>query len=208
MILKRAVYLVVFLFVSVVAHSQINIYLGGNLQGNLSWIRGDEATLEPGFGGGVSFIYWEYEYWFLKAGINYNHQSSTILDYADDYGVTPEGPDDKINISYIQQSVGIPETIFFRPYEKGPNSILVLGSLKVAMVASLKESSEEYGDLVLKGNDLENRIKTGVGIGAGYQRQLDKHQFLNIYPSFNIDLRGDQAYNTIALTAEFIFGIY
>jgi hypothetical protein len=208
MLLKRAVYLSVFLFVSVVAHSQINIYLGGNLQGNLSWIRGDEATMEPGFGGGVSFIYWEYEYWFLKAGINYNNKSSSILDYADDYGVTPEGPDDKINITYIEQSVGIPVTIFFRPYEKGPNSILLLGSLEVSYIPSIKESSEEYGDLVLKGKAIEKPIKTSVGIGAGYQRQLDKHQFLNIYPSFNIDLRGDQAYNTLTLTAEFIFGIY
>lgn len=206
--LKRAIYLAIFLFVSVAAHSQVNIYLGGNLQGNLSWIRGDEPALKPGFGGGASIIYWEYEYWFLKAGINYSHKSSTILDYAYDYGITPEGPDDKINITYTEQAVGIPITIFFRPYEKGPNSMLLLGSLDVSFIAGLKERSEEYGDLVLKGEAIENRVKTSVGVGAGYQRQLDKHQFLNIYPSFNIDLRGDQAYNSLMLTAEFIFGIY
>lgn len=208
MMLKRAIYVALFLFVSVAAHSQVNLYVGGNLQGNLSWIRGDEPALKPGFGGGASIIYWEYEYWFLKAGINYNHKSSTVLDYADDYGVTPEGPDDKIFITYTEQTVGIPITIFFRPLEKGSNSILLLGSLDVSLIPSIKESSEEYGDLVLKGKAIDNRVKTSVGIGAGYQRQLDKHQFLNIYPSFNIDMRGDQAYNSIILTAEFIFGIY
>ena len=67
---KRAVYLAVFLLISVSAQAQINVYMGGNLQGNYSWIRGDEQTMEPGFGGGFSFVYWEYEYWFLKAGIS------------------------------------------------------------------------------------------------------------------------------------------
>ena len=79
MIVKRAVYLALFLLVSVASQAQINIYVGGNLQGNYSWIRGDEATMEPGFGGGVDFIYWEYEYWFLKAGIDYYHKTSSAL---------------------------------------------------------------------------------------------------------------------------------
>jgi len=43
---------------------------------------------------------------------------------------------------------------------------------------------------------------------VGYQRQLDKHMFLNFIPSYNIDLRGDRAFNSITLSAELIFGIY
>ena len=208
MMLKRAVYLIVFLLVSIAGQSQINVYLGGNLQANYSWIRGGDASMEPGFGGGVSFVYWEYEYWFLKAGLDYYRKTSTMMDYPDDYGIEPENADDKINITYMEQSMGIPLTVYFRPYEWGANTILLTGSLTTLFVISLKENSEEYGEIILKGTDLKTRIKTNVGIGVGYQRQLDKHKFLNIIPSYNIDLRGDRAFNSITLTAELIFGIY
>jgi len=208
MMIKRAVYLAAFLIASIASQAQINVYLGGNIQGNYSWIRGDEPTMELGFGGGVSFIYWEFEYWFLKAGIDYVYKTSSMLEYPDEYGVEPENPDDKINISYKEQSAGIPLTVYFRPWEQGPNSILLTGTLNTLIVASLKLDSEEYGELVLKGTDVKTRIKTNVGIGVGYQRQLDKHMFLNIFPSYNIDLRGDPAFSSITLTAEFIFGIY
>ena len=208
MIVKRAVYLALFLIVSVAAQAQINVYVGGNLQGNYSWIRGDEATMEPGFGGGVDFIYWEYEYWFLKAGIDYYHKTSSALDYPDDFGVEPEDADDKINITFTEQTIGIPLTVYFRPYEWRANTLLLTGSLTTLYVLNLKENSEEYGEIVLKGADLKTRIKTSVGIGAGYQRQLDKHIFLNIVPSYNIDLRGDRAFNSITLSLELIFGIY
>jgi hypothetical protein len=76
------------------------------------------------------------------------------------------------------------------------------------VVAHLKERSEEYGDIALKGDDIERRVKSNVGVGVGYQRQLEKHTYLNIIPSFNVDLRGDRAFNSITLTAELIFGIY
>ena len=206
--LKSAVYLLVFLIATVAAQAQINVYLGGNIQGNYSWIRGDEPTMEPGFGGGVNFIYWEYEYWFLKAGIEYYHKISSIMEYPDDYGIEPEDADDKIRITFTEQSIGIPLTVYFRPYEWRANTILIAGTLNTMFVASLKENSEEYGELVLKGNDLKTRIKSNVGIGVGYQRQLDKHMFLNFIPSYNIDLRGDRAFNSITLSAELIFGIY
>ena len=206
--LKRVVYLAVFLIVSVAGQAQINVYLGGNLQANYSWIRGGEASMEPGFGGGIDFIYWEYEYWFLKAGLDYYHKTSSMMDYPDDYGVEPENADDKINITFTEQSIGIPLTVYFRPYEWRANTILLSGSLTTLFVLSLKENSEEYGELVLKGIDLKTRVKTNVGLGVGYQRQLDKHKFLNIIPSYNIDLRGDRAFNSITLTAELIFGIY
>jgi len=206
--LKKAVLLTVFLIAAFAGRAQINVYMGGNLQGNYSWIRGDEAVMEFGFGGGLNFVYWEREYWFLKAGLDYYNKSSTILDYPDDFGIEPENADDQINISYTEQSVGIPITFYFRPYEWRANTLLLTGSLTTMFVASLKADSEEYGEIVLKGSDLKPRIKTSVGIGAGYQRQLDKHRFLNIYPSFNIDLRGHAAFNSITLTTELIFGVY
>jgi len=206
--LKRALYLAVFMAFSLSAGAQINLYIGGNLQANYSWLRGDEPSYEPGFGGGFSFAYWEHEYWFLKAGLNYSYKSSSILEYPDDYGIVPTSPDDRVRITFTEQSVGIPLTIYFRPYEKGPNTLLIAGMMQVGMVVGLKQNTEEYGELVLKGDQIKGRVKTNLGLGVGYQRQLDEHLFLNILPSFNVDLRSVRAYNSITLTAELIFGIY
>ncbi len=206
--LKRAIYLFAFLFLSVTAGAQINIFLGGNLQGNYSWIRGDEPAFAPGFGGGISFVYWEYEYWFLKAGIDYVHNTSSCLHYPEDYGVPIINPEDKVNITFSEQTIGVPLTIYFRPYESGANSMLITGSLKTLFVTHLKENSEEFGELILKGNDINTRTKTNVGIGVGYQRQLDEHMFFNIVSSYNVDIRAARVFNSFTLTAELIFGIY
>lgn len=205
---RKAIYLTILFLASISARGQINVFVGGNLQGNYSWIRGDEPVLEFGFGGGFNFIYWEHEYWFLKAGLDYINRSSTVLEYPDDYGIEPEDAEDKINISYTEHSVGIPLTFYFRPYERRASALLLTGSLTTMFVTSLRENSEEYGELILKGSELKPLIKSNVGFGVGYQRQLDQHRFLNIVPSFNIDLRGHAAFNSITLTTELIFGIY
>lgn len=205
---KRSLYVFVMLLLSGSAAAQINLYLGGALQGNYSWIRGEEATFEPGVGAGFSFVYWEHEYWFLKAGLNYMFKSSSCLDYPDDYGVPVNDPGDKVRIGFAEQALGIPLTVYFRPVESGDNTLLVTGTLEMMVVTHLKEHTGEFGDLVLKGSEVKSRTKTNVGIGVGYQRQLDQHMFLNIVPTFSVDLRSDRAFNTIALTAELIFGVY
>ncbi|MFO7933584.1 MAG: hypothetical protein R6U78_05830 [Bacteroidales bacterium] len=197
-----------FLLISLNAGAQINIFLGGNLQGNYSWIRGDESTFKPGFGGGFSFVYWEYEYWFIKAGLDYANKSSSSLYYPEDYGVPIDELSDKTRITFIEQNVGIPLTVYFRPIEQGDNTLLITGTLEMMFVVHLKENSAEYGELVLTGNDVGNRTKTCLGLGVGYQRQLAQHTYLNIVPSFNLDLRSARPFNTINLTAELIFGVY
>jgi hypothetical protein len=208
MVLKRAIYIVAFLALASAAGAQINIFLGGNLQGNLSWLRGDEHTFKPGFGGGFSFVYWEYEYWFIKAGLDYQYKSSSCLTYPDQYDVEITGPDDRINIGFTEQTIGIPLVLYFRPVESGENTLLIVGKLETILVVHLKENSDEFGEVVRHGTEVKSRIKTGLGLGAGYQRQLDRNLYLNIYPSFNIDLRGYRAFNSVTLTAEILFGVY
>ena len=140
---RRVAYILFFISISIAAEAQINLYMGGNAQGNYSWIRGDEPTFQFGYGGGFSFIYWEYEYWFVKTGIDYHHRTSSILDYSDNYGVPPLEPDDQIRISYTENAIGIPVSFYFRPYEKGPNALLLTGSFEPMVVATLKADSEE-----------------------------------------------------------------
>ncbi len=205
---KQALIAAIFFFLGLTLQAQINLFLGGNLQGNYSWMRGEEVSLQPGFGGGVSFIYWEYEYWFLKTGIDYTHKTSSALRFPDDFNEPVTTPDDRVRITYTEQSVGIPLTVYFRPYESGANTLLITGSFSMMGVVHLREGTEEFGDLVVKGADIKSRIKTGLGIGVGFQRQLDRQTYLNIVPSFNIDIRSPQAYQSITLSAELIFGIY
>jgi len=206
--MKRVIYLLVFLFLSPTAKSQINIYLGGNLQVNSSWIRGDNPSLKPGFGGGFSFVYWEYETWFIKAGLDYTYKSSSCLCYPEDYDVPITDPDDKVNITFTEQSVGVPLTVYFIPYKSGVNSLLITGSFEMMLALHLKQNTEEFGELILKGSDVTTRMKSNIGFGLGYQRQLDNHKYLNIVPSFNVDIRAAQPYNSFKLTVELLFGVY
>lgn len=206
--LKRAIYILGLLLVGSTAEAQINIYLGGNLQANYSWIRSEQTTYKPGFGGGFSFVYWEYEYWFFKAGIDYHYKSSSSYEYPDIYGDEDYGPNDKINIDFTEQNIGIPLTIYFRPYESGENALLITGSLETMFTVNQKANNEEYGELVLTGSDIESRIRTNIGIGVGWQRQLDRYTYLNLYPSFNFDLRADRPFSSITLTVEILFGVY
>ncbi len=205
---KKLIYILVLLFLAATAGAQINIYVGGNLQGNYSWLREDGHTFKPGFGGGFSFAYWEYEYWFIKAGLDYHYMASSGLRYPDEYDVEPTNSEDKINIEFTEQTLGIPLALYFRPYESGENALLIVGKLETIFVIHLKESSEEFGDVVRKGTEVKSRMKTGLGLGVGYQRQLDRNMYLNVYPSFNLDIRGHRAFNSINLTAEILFGVY
>ena len=206
--MKYALWIVCCIFLARVAEAQVNLYIGGNLQGNYSWMRGDNPTFEPGFGGGFNFIYWEYEYWYLKTGLEYSLKSSSTLGYPDDFNEPVTQPGDKVRITYREQAIGIPVAVYFRPYESGANSLLISGSFTMMYVAHLKESTDEFGDLVRTGGDIDSPIKTNVGIGVGFQRQLDRHTYLNIIPSFTLDIRSPRAYQSITLTAELIFGIY
>lgn len=206
---RKALYTFILLLFASAASAQINIYLGGNLQGNYSWIRGNEkATFKPGFGGGFSFVYWEYEYWFIKAGLDYNYKSSVSEEYPDDFGVSDFGPGDYIDVGIQEHAVGIPLTLYFRPWEQGENTFLITASLQTWMICRVNGSNDEYGEITYKWGEIQSRTKTNVGIGAGYQRQLDRHLFLNIYPSYNMDIRARRPFNSITLTAELIFGVY
>ena len=206
--LKRAIYILCLLFIASSAGAQINIFLGGNLQANYSWIRSEQTSFKPGFGGGFSFVYWEYEYWFIKAGVDYHHKSSSSYEYPDIYEVPDYGPNDKINIDFVEQNVGIPLAIYFRPFESGKDAMLITGSLETLVTIHQKAGNEEYGELVFSASTIDSRMKTNLGLGLGWQRQVDRNTYLNLYPSFNFDIRAQRPFNSITLTAEILFGVY
>lgn len=206
--MKKIFFLLLFANISLAVSAQINVYLGGNLQGNYSWMGGDESTFEPGFGGGVGFFYWEYEYWFFKTGIDYHFKQSSHLDYGEDLGREPINQEDRIQIDCSMHTVGIPLTMYFRPYEKGPNTLLLTASVEAVLAGSTKESATEDGQYLEYTSGFSLSPKANVGVGIGYQRQLDRYTYLNIVPSFNVDIRAPKTFTSITLTAELVFGIY
>jgi len=208
MSVRKALYSAAFLLLSMGAAAQINIYVGGNLQGNYSWIRGDENTFKPGMGGGFSFVYWEYEYWFIKAGVDYSYRQSSSLEYHDYYGTESTGPEDKIIIERKEHHISVPLSLYFRPWEDRENALLLVGTLEPMFAVRVKENSDLYGETVLSGSQVKQRVKTNLGVGVGYQRQLDRYMYLNVFPSFHFDMRSDRPFTSIKLTAELIFGVY
>lgn len=206
--IKRALYILGFLFIASTAGAQINIFVGGNLQGNYSWIRSEQTSFNPGFGAGLSFVYWEYEYWFIKAGVDYLYRSSSSYEYPDVFGDEDYGPDDKINVDFTENNIGIPISAYFRPYESGNNALILLATLEPLFAVSQKASNENYEERKIKGSEINPRIKTSIGVGAGWQRQLDRNTYLNLFPSFNFDISGERRFNSITLTAEILFGVY
>ena len=137
-----------------------------------------------------------------------SYKSSSTYEYPDIFGEPDFGPEDQINVDILSHSIGIPLTVYIRPYESGKNAILIIGKLETLITLHEKASNEEYGEVVYKGTDIDSQIRTNVGIGVGYQRQLDRYIFLNIYPSFNVDIRANHPFNSITLTAEILFGVY
>ena len=103
---------------------------------------------------------------------------------------------------------GSMNTGFLRPYESGENAMLIIGTLEPMFTVHQKAYNEEYGELVFTGSDIASRLRTNIGIGVGWQRQLARYTYLNLYPSFNFDLRADRPFNSITLTAEILFGVY
>jgi len=199
---------VIALFLFTGANAQINTFIGGNLQGSYSVVRENDASYKPGFGGGLNFYYWEHTYWFIKAGIDYSNKSSGYYDYpvlfGEEYGDFP----DPVEIKYIQHDISIPISAYFPILEKNGNYFILVGSLEMAFALIGRLSNADFGTIQLKGDDFNNRLRTTVGFGAGYQVQLDQNIYLNAFPSYHVDLRSDRPFNSIRLTVEIMFGIY
>ena len=198
-----------FLLLSCIAlEAQINSYVGGNLQGLIGSVRSDSSTFKPGFGAGASFYYWEYDFWFFKAGIDYAYKSSSFSDYPFEFGDEYVDYPDRVSIEYFQHDISIPLMIYFSLFEQRGNALLLNGSLEMAFTIASKMTSPDIGEVKLSGSDIKNRLRTSVGLGVGYQRQLDRDLYINIYPSYNIDLRAHRPFRLIKLTAEIMFGVY
>jgi len=206
--IKHVLILLLFLSLSVASSAQINVYVGGNLQGLYSGVRADQSSYKPGFGLGASFYYWEYEYWFFKAGFDYTFKSSLVTDYPDDFFEGIEDFPTMVDILYKQQDLSLPLTVYFSVLENRGNALLLAGTLEVAYTTFVSQQNDLLGEIKLKGKHIQNPLKTSVGFGVGYQRQLDRNIFINAVPSFNVELRAPRPFNTIKLTVEVMFGVY
>ncbi|MBN2698370.1 MAG: hypothetical protein JXR52_06055 [Bacteroidales bacterium] len=189
-------------------HAQINTYLGANIQGLYTGLRMENASYRPGFGTGASIYYWEYDYWFIKAGIDYMYKSSLFPGSPILFDQAPPDPDREIMVDYRQHDVGIPITAYFRLIEQGGNALLLTGTLEMSLALKAVLNAGDYESLVLTGNDIDKPLRTNLGVGAGYQLQINRETYFNIIPSFHLDLRSDRPFNVFKLTVEMMFGVY
>ncbi|HDR68105.1 MAG TPA: hypothetical protein ENN61_03545 [Bacteroidaceae bacterium] len=206
--LKTLLLVLVFILMVSVIKAQINTYVGGTIQGLYTGARIDNATYKPGFGIGAAIYYWEFNDWFFKTGIDYTLKSSSFFDSPVLFGQAYQDDANDIKIDYRQHDLGIPLTIYFRLIERSSNAMLLTGTLEMSYALAGIMKSDGFDKVILTGRDFDKRLRTAVGIGVGYQWQIDRDLFFNLIPSYNVDLRSERPFNTFKLTVEMMFGIY
>ena len=99
-------------------------------------------------------------------------------------------------------------TVYFSVLENRGNALLLAGTMEIAYTTFVSQQNDLLGEIKLKGKHIQNPLKTSVGFGVGYQRQIERNIFINAVPSFNVELRAPRPFNTIKLTVEVMFGVY
>ena len=188
--------------------AQINTFMGVTVSPSLTGVRQTEASYRPGFSAGVSYIYWDFTNWFIKSGLEYTFRSSEILDYPEYFEGVRNDPPVPVHMVFDQKNIMIPLTAYFAFFNKAENALLLTAGMELMVTTSVSYSHDTYGKATLRGDDLDNRFKTHLGIGVGYQRQLSRFLYLNAVPSFYMDVRSDRPFNSIRLTLELIYGVY
>ncbi len=208
--MRRITFLVVFLTLISLQHTvaQINTFIGASVTPSFTGVRSDEASFRPGFSTGFTYVYWDFTNWFFKSGLNYSFRSSEILDYPQYFTNVYNNPPVPVRLVYDQRNLAVPLTAYFAFYNRNQNALLVTAGMELLVTTSVTYTHETYGSSTLKRASLDNRFKTQLGLGVGYQRQLTDFLYLNLVPSFYMDIRSDRPFNSIRLTMELIYGIY
>jgi len=209
-IMRRITLLLGFLILTSLQHAgaQINTFAGASFTPSFTGVRSDDASFRPGYSAGFSYIYWDFTNWFIKSGINYSFRSSEILDYPEYFTNVYNNPPVPVRMVYDQRSLAVPLTAYFAFYNRNENALLVTAGMELLLTTSVTYTHDTYGSSTLRSADLDNRFKTQLGLGVGYQRELTNFLYLNLVPSFYMDIRSDRPFNTIRLTMELIYGIY
>ena len=206
--IRRYIVLISLLSIFFTGTSQITSFLGVHGYPTLGKTRASNTALSVGYGAGLTFVFWEHEDWFIKSGADYLSRSSKVFELPR-YFEVPAGQElQRIDMRYTQNDINIPFAVYYLPYRKKGNAIIVMGGMDVMYTMQSKYDHEEYGSVVFAAEEIDQNVKIGFSLGAGYQREFSDVLFLNILPTLNLDVKSDKPFTSFGLTLEMIYGIY
>lgn len=185
--------------------AQISSFLGGSLSSGPGVVKANESDYALGYSGGISYVLWENPAWFFRSGIVYAKRTSFVNEFPIAF---PNPGYEKLDMKYSQYDLQMPLQAFFPVIHNKPNALLLMGGLELNYTTRAKYENDMLGSALVAGSDLNRQISTAVSIGAGYLRRLDQDFYLNIYPSFNRDLRADKTFNYFKITLEIMYGLF
>jgi len=205
---RRIFLIVTLLYLSLSGFSQITSFVGGSVFPSISKTRNDNTSFSPGLGGGITYVFWEYPNWFIRTGMEYVSRSSGVYEIPRYFDLTEGNPLEKTDMVFTQQNIVVPISLYYIPFRKKGNAMLVLGGMDIFYVSRMKFKHDDYGLATLSGTDIDQQIIAGLTLGAGYQRELSDILFINIYADMDMDIRADRPFQSFELKIELIYGIY
>ncbi len=206
--IRRYIFLISLLSIFFTGTSQITSFIGARAYPTIGKTRASNSSMSVGYGAGITYIFWEYEDWFIKTGADYLSRSSQVNELPR-YFQVPFGQElQKIDMRYTQNDINIPIAVYYLPYREKGNAVIVMGGMDVMYSMETKYEHEVYGSALFSGEDIDQHIKIGFSFGAGYQREFSDVLFLNVLPTMNLDIRSDKPFISFGLTLEMIYGFY
>ena len=182
-------------------------YLSGTLNTGISKVREPDSRFNLTYGGQFSYVFWENPGWYLKYGLGFSSQASGIFEYPLLFDVSQEELNKKTDMSYNRMDFYIPLQGFFTFYRYRRESFFALAGLELNYSFREIYTHDEYGKVKVPFDDIDKRIKSAAMIGIGYQKEFSRLQYLNLYPSFSMELRAERPFYAIKLNAEFIYAL-
>jgi hypothetical protein len=197
-----------FLFYAGNLSAQISSFIGISLTPGFSSTRSVNASYAASYSGGVDYILWENPGWYLKTGLEFQSRNSGVREIPKYFEVDPEDIFTPVDMKYGELNVLIPLQGFFPLLKKKDNAMLLAAGMEIMITLEERFVHDVYGKASVNGEDINKAFKTGIMLGAGYQRELSDILFLNIYPSVNLDIKADRPFTSFELTIELLYGVY
>ncbi|MFC2129311.1 hypothetical protein ACFLQX_00875 [Bacteroidota bacterium] len=205
---RRFTLIVCMLSIYMTSSAQITSFVGGRVYPTFGKTRVYDGSFALGYGAGFTYVFWEYDAWFIKAGVDFVSRSSNIVDIPRYFEVPLSEELVTVDIHYTQQDIDLPVALYYRLYEQRDNAFIVMGGMDIIYTLRTLYQHDTYGKSIVIGDDNKQRINIGFSLGAGYQREISNIFFINILPTINLDIRSEKPFTYFGLTVEMIYGIY
>ena len=208
--MKKYILLAVFLFMfsNEALHAQVNSFAGVSLAPGFGSVRSPNASYTLGYSGGLDYILWEYPEWYLKTGLHVGFRNSNIREIPKYHDVPADQRFIPVDMTYAERNIMIPIQGFFPLLNRKDNALLLGAGLEMMYTLQENYILDNYGKVSIGTSDIDKPFKTGITVGAGYQREISDLLFFSVYPSINLDVKADRAFTSFELVLELFYGVY